>query len=318
MSAITSVEVANVILKQVASVALTRLKANTCMTRLVNRQYEAQLASAGDTITIGIPSEFSVFNLADGNAVNKQNPTMDKTQLVLNQHKYVSFQLTDIASLFTPVDVKNTQLGQAMADLAQDIDQSIISAAYAGFTANTPVGAYGAALTEATILQARKTLVNARTPKGQPKIMVVDSGAYTDLLNISRFTELQTRGMASAPGGSNAFGSDVDGGSGSAIAFGGVGQIHSFHVYEDQMVPITGGNETHNIAFSPDAIIFAQRKLPVASPGTGVVQTFVEEDGMAIRVTLNYNSDILGNQITIDTLYGVGIGRNQFGLEVRT
>lgn len=318
MSAITSVEVANVILKQVASQALTRLKANTCMTRLVNRDYEAKLATAGDTITVGIPSLFQVFNLADGNAVQKQNPTMDKTQIVLNNHKYVSFQITDVAELFTPIDVKTTNLGQAVANLAEAIDQSIISAAYAGFTANAPVGAYNSAGTEATVLAAREALVRAKAPKSSPKHMVVDPGFYTDLLGISRFTELQTRGMAEAAGGSSAFGADVGGGNGSSIAFGGVGKIHGFTVWENQMVPVTNSNETHNIAFTPDAIIFAQRKLPVAPPGMGVIQTFVEEDGMAIRVTMNYNADILGSQITIDTLYGVGIGRNQFGVEVRS
>jgi hypothetical protein len=318
MSAITSVEVAQVILKQVAAQALTRLKANTCMTTLVNRDYEAKLASAGDTITVGIPSLFQVYNLADGNAVQKQNPSMDKTQIVLNQHKYVSFQITDVAELFTPINVKTTNLGQAIANLAEAIDQSIISAAYAGFTANLPVGAYNSAATEATILAAREGLVRAKAPKSSPKFMVVDPGFYTDLLGIARFTEMQTRGQAEAAGGSNAFGMDVGGGNGSAIAFGGVGKIHGFVVFENQMVPVTNSNETHNIAFTPDAIIFAQRKLPVAPPGMGVVQTFVEEDGMAIRLTMNYNADILGSQITIDTLYGVGIGRNQFGMEVRS
>jgi hypothetical protein len=39
---------------------------------------------------------------------------------------------------------------------------------------------------------------------------------------------------------------------------------------------------------------------------------------MALRVTMNYNADILGSQVTLDTLFGVGIGRNQFGVEVRT
>lgn len=316
--AITSVELANVILKQVASTALTRLKANTCMTRLVNRDYEARLAQAGDTVTVGIPSLFQVFNLADGNAVQKQSPTMEKTQIVLNQHKYVSFQITDVAELFTPIDVKQTNLGQAVANLAEAIDQSIIASAYAGFTANAPTGAYNSAATEAVVLATRETLVRAKAPKSSPKYMVVDPGFYTDLLGIARFTELQTRGMEQAPGGSSAFGADVGGGNGSAIAYGGVGRIHGFVVYENQMVPVTNTTETHNIAFTPDAIIFAQRKLPVAPMGMGVIQTFVEEDGMAIRVTMNYNADILGSQITIDTLYGVGIGRNQFGLEVRS
>ena len=318
MSAITSVEVADVILKQIASQALQRLKANTVMTRLVNRQYEPMFANSGDTITIGLPSNFNVLNLPDGTAVTKQNPTTQKTQIVLNNHLHVSFQITDIAEVFTPVNVRTSNMSQALANLAEKIDASIISAAYAGFTSNAPVGAYNSTVTEATVLNARKALTKARVPKNEPKFLVVSTDAYTDLLNNPRFTEYQTRGRFASAGGSNAFGMDGNGADGSAIAMGGVGTIAGFEVYEDQVVPVTNTNETHNIAFSRDAIIFASRRLPIAPPGLGVIQTFVEEDDMAIRVTMNYNPDILGSQITIDTLFGVGIGRNQFGVEVRS
>lgn len=318
MAAITSTEVAQIILKHVASTALQRLKANTVMTGLVNRDYEPTLATAGDTVNVAIPPSFSVNNLVDGNSVSVQNPTIDKTQVVLNNHKYVSFQVTDIAELFTPVDVKATALGQAVANLAEAIDQSIISGAYTGFTFNSPVGAFNTPLTEATVLSARETLVRAKAPKNSKKCLVVDPGAYTDLLNISRFTEWQTRGPVGMNGGSQAFNADGNGAGGEAIAAGGVGTLHGFMVYEDQMVPVTNVNETHNIAFTPDAILFVQRRLPVAPAGMGVVQTFIEEDGMALRLTMNYNANILGAQITLDTLYGIGIGRNQFGVEVRS
>jgi hypothetical protein len=324
MAAITSTETASVFLKLVASNALTRLKANTVMLAndLINRQYEASFASAGDTITVGIPSNFPIGDLNDGDAVTRQNPTYAKTQLVLNEHKYASFAITDPAEIFTPVNVRTSNMSQMIANMAEAIDNSIISAAYAGFTFNAPVGAYGTTLTEATIIQARNALVRARTPKNAPKIMVLESGAYSNLLSIGRFTEALTRGFEQAPGGSNAFGMDVGGANGTAIAYSGVGKIHSFMVFEDQVTPITfdgsGNSQTHNIAFSPDAILFAQRKLPQAPVNLGVMQTFVEEDKMALRVTMNYNADILGSQITVDTLYGTGIGRVQFGLEVRT
>ena len=317
MAPITSVEVAQVVLKHVASQALQRLKANTCMTRLVNRDYEAILASAGDTVNVAIPPNFNVMDLTDGNSVVAQNPTIDKTQVVLNNHKYVSFQVTDIAELFTPIDVKNTSLGQAVANLAEAIDQSVIQAAYAGFTANAPTGAYNTSLTEATILQTRQRLVQAKAPKMAKKLMVVNPSAYTDLLSLPKFTEFQTRGPQQSSGGSSAFGMEGNAG-GQSLAVGGLGTLHGFEIYENQMVPVTNTNETHNIAFTPDAILFVQRMLPVAPAGMGVVQTFVQEDDMALRVTMNYNADILGAQITIDTLYGIGIGRNEFGVEVRS
>jgi hypothetical protein len=314
---ITTTEVQEVILKQIAARALDRIKANTVMTRLVNRNYEPAFASAGDTITIGLPSNFNVINLPDGSSVTKQNPTTQKTTLVLNNHLHVSFQITDMAEIFTPVNVRTSNMGQALANLAESIDASIISAAYAGFTANAPVGAYNTALTEATVLNARKSLVKAKIPKLDEKFLVVHPDSYTDLLKTNRLTEYQTRGRFSAMGGSNAFGQDGDGADGSPIANGALGTIAGFQVFEDQVVPVTNSNEIHNIAFSRDAILFASRKLPSAPPGLGVIQVYVEEDGMAIRVTMNYNGDILGSQITIDTLFGVGIGRNQFGVEVR-
>lgn len=318
MAAITTNEVANIILTQVAAQSLVAVKANTCATRLVNRQYEAQIGTVGETINIAIPPHATIGNLTDGDSVTLQNPTIQKTQLVLNNHKFVSFQVTDVAQLFTPVNVHNTVLSQFIADLAENIDASIISAAYAGFTSNNPVGAYNTAITDATILQARKKLVNSKTPKNQPKCLVVSPSGYGDMLAISRYSEYQTRGPAEAAGGSNAWGPDQGGGNGQVIAWGSLGRINGFEVFENQVVPITNTTETHNIAFAPDAIIFAQRMLPTCMPGTGAVQTFVEEDAMALRVTLNYNSNLLANQITVDTLYGVGIGRNEFGVEVRS
>lgn len=318
MSAITSNETALIIVKHVAARALQRLKANTIMTQLVNRSYEDVLANSGDTVNVPIPPSFAVNNLADGNAVVVQNPNHDRAQIVLNNHKTISFQVTDIARILSTPDVIDMDMGQAIANLAEAIDQSIIQAAYAGFTANTPVGAYGTPLSESTVLIARKTLVDSRVPKQAPKFGVVGTGAYNDLLGIGRFTEYQTRGpSAEQVGGSgSSFVDNLIGGG--AISEGAVGKAHGILWFENQLVPVTGGNQTHNIVFSPDAILFAQRKLPVAPMGMGVIQTFVEEDGMALRVSMNYNADILGAQVTIDTLYGVGIGRNQFGVELRS
>ena len=70
MPAITSANVANAIVKLVAADALPALVGNLVMGNLVNRDYEASLAQAGDTINVPIPPTLTANNLAEGGTVH--------------------------------------------------------------------------------------------------------------------------------------------------------------------------------------------------------------------------------------------------------
>ena len=86
MGIITSTNVANAIVKLVAADALPVLTGNLVMGNLVNRDYEPALANAGDTINVPIPPTMTANNIAEGNGVVPQNPSLGNAAIVLNSH----------------------------------------------------------------------------------------------------------------------------------------------------------------------------------------------------------------------------------------
>ncbi len=90
-----------------------------------------------------------------------------------------------------------------------------------------------------------------------------------------------------------------------------------FDVFMDQKI-VTTGSQNKNLMFQRNAFCLAMRSLPPAPQGAGVIQKVMDEDGMGLRVTLSYNADYLGVQVTIDVLYGVAILRNNHAVVVST
>ena len=78
MPSITSANVANAIVKLVAADALPALVGNLVMGNLVNRDYEPVLAQAGDTVNVPIAPQLVANNIAEGGAVQPQNPSLGK------------------------------------------------------------------------------------------------------------------------------------------------------------------------------------------------------------------------------------------------
>jgi hypothetical protein len=174
----------------------------------------------------------------------------------------------------------------------------------ASFTANTPVGTGGAALTEAAIDTAETELFQSKVPASEPKYLVVDATAYSQLRQIPRFSEFQTAGEAGLR----------------ALVEGSVGKIKDFYVFRSQFVKKTGSGPytTQNIAFTRSALGLVVRRLPQPLPGTGAVAEYAEMGNFGMRVVMSYEPTTLAQQFTVDVLYGVGVLRNAFGVQVRS
>src|SRR2546425_7317225 len=144
-------------------------------------------------------------------------------------------------------DLLRIYMEPAVAAIAQKIETDLL-ALYAGFTANTPVGTAGTAITEATIDAAETALFLAKLPPTEPKFMVVDAATYSAWRQIPRFSEFQTAGDAGLR----------------AIVDGTVGKIKDFFVFRSQFVPKTGSSPvtTHNMAFTRSALGLVIRRLP--------------------------------------------------------
>jgi hypothetical protein len=303
MSIITSANLANAIVKLVAADALPALMANMVMGNLVNRDYEPVLAHAGDTVNVPIPPVLVANNIAEGGTVQPQNPNLGNAQIVLNTHAEATFQIPDVTKALAFPELLKAYMQPAVIAIAQRVEHDLLNL-YSQFTANTPVGAAGTPITEATIDSAETALFSAMVPASMPKYLVVDSNTYSQIRQIPRFSEYYSAGEAGLK----------------ALVEGNVGKMKDFFIFRSQLVPVTGGTtpNNHSLAFTRDAMGLVVRRLPQPLPGTGAVAEYAEMGNFGLRVVMSYQPNTLAQQFTVDVLYGCGVLRNNFAVQVNT
>jgi hypothetical protein len=303
MAAITSANLANAIVKLVAVDALPALMGHLVMGNLVTRDFDATLANAGDTVNVPIPPTMTAYNLLEGGEVQSQNPNLGSAQIVLNTHAEATFVIPDVTKAIAAPDLLRLYMQPAMVALAEKVESDLL-ARYAEFTANPPVGTGGTALTESVIDEAETALFSAKVPATEPKFLVVDSTAYSQLRQIPRFSEFSAAGEAGAK----------------AIAEGALGRIKDFYVYRSHFVKKTGSSPvtTNNLAFARNALGLVIRRLSRPIMGTGAIVEYAELGNFGMRVVMSYEPNTLAQRFTVDILYGTGVLRNNFGVQVRS
>jgi hypothetical protein len=301
MPVITSANIANAIVKLVAVDALPALMGNLVMGNLVNRNYEPSLAQAGDTINIPIPPTLVANNLAEGGIVQTQNPSLLNAQIILNTHAEATFQIPDVTKVLAVPDLLRLYMQPAVIALAERIESDLLALS-SQFTANDPLGGPGVQVTEAMIDAAETALFQAKVPATSPKYLVVDANTYSQLRQIVRFSEYHSVGEAGLR----------------TLIDGSVGKMKDFYIFRSQFVPKTGSGPsvTHNVAFAQNALGLVVRRLPQPLPGTRAIAEYAELGNFGIRVTMSYQPNTLAQQFTVDVLYGVGVLRNSFGVQL--
>ena len=303
MSIITSANLANAIVKLVAADALPALMGNLIMGNLVNRDYEPVLAHAGDTVNVPIPPVLVANNIAEGGTVTPQNPSLGNAQIVLNTHAEATFQIPDVTKALAFPELLKAYMQPAVVAIASRVERDLLNL-YGQFTANTPLGTAGTPITEAVIDSAETSLFTAMVPASANKYLVVDSNSYSAIRQIPRFSEYYSAGEAGLK----------------AIVDGNVVKMKDFFIFRSQFVPVTGtaSPNTHNLAFTRDAIGLVVRRLPQPLPGTGAVAEYAEMGNFGIRVVMSYQPNTLAQQFTVDVLYGCGVLRNNFAVQINS
>ena len=303
MSTITSANLANAIVKLVAADALPALMGNLVMGNLVNRDYEPVLAHAGDTVNVPIPPVLVANNIAEGGTVTTQNPSLGNAQIVLNTHSEATFQIPDVTKALAYPELLKAYMQPAVVAIASKVESDLLKL-YSQFTAITPLGAAATPVTEATIDSAESALFAAMVPASASKYLVVDSSTYSQIRQIPRFSEYYSAGEAGLK----------------ALVEGNVGKIKDFFIFRSQFVPQTGTTtlNNHNLAFTRDAIGLVVRRLPQPLPGTGAVAEYAEMGNFGIRIVMSYQPNTLAQQFTVDVLYGCGVLRNNFAVQVNS
>jgi hypothetical protein len=279
------------------------LMGNLVMGNLVNRDYEPALAQAGDTINVPIPPTLVANNIAEGGTVQTQNPNLGNAQIVLNTHAEATFQVPDVTKILAVPDLLKLYMQPAVVALAEKIESDLLGL-YPQFTTNTAVGTAGTTITEATVDAAETALFSTKVPSSASKYLVVDPATYSALRQIPRFSEYNSVGEAGLR----------------VIVDGAVGKMKDFYIFRSQFIAQTGSAPvtTHNLAFTKDAIGLVVRRLPQPLPGTGAIAEYAELGNFGMRVTMSYQPNTLAQQFTVDVLYGVGVLRNNFAVQVNS
>ena len=207
----------------------------------------------------------------------------------------------DVTKVLAVPDLLKLYMQPAVIALAEKIESDLLALS-SQFTANAPVGTAGTAVTENVVDLAETALFRAKLPASVPKHLIVDADTYSQLRQIARFSEYRTAGEAGLR----------------ALVDGTVGKMKDFYIFRSQFVQKTGSAPatTHNVAFAKDAIGLVVRRLPQPIPGTGAIAEYAELGNFGIRVMMSYQPNTLAQQFTVDVLYGCGILRNNFGVQV--
>ncbi|MDP4109764.1 MAG: P22 phage major capsid protein family protein [Bacillota bacterium] len=261
----------------IAREALLVLENNLVMANLVHRDYSAEFAQVGDTITIRKPATFVSYDFTD--AITVQDTTEGSTTVKLDRHRDVSFAVTSKELSLDIQDFSEQLIQPAMRAQAQAIDQDILNEA-----ANIPASVQAAASPTnlADIAALSKTLDLAKAPLDMRRLVLHPTHKYRYALtdNLSK--------VAYA-------------GNGQTLRNAELGRIYSLDTYMDQNAPdtlasaagtatgytVTGAKGARKVALSSlsgaavtvktgDGFILDGRLYRFTADGTGVSGAMAE------------------------------------------
>ncbi len=269
----------------IAANALGALKANTVLARLVTRDWENEFAVKGQSVQIFKRGALTVNDKTEHAAVTLQQPASDKATITLDKHKEVSFLIEDFGRAIARPDVLAGYTEDAMKVVGEQIDADI-AALYTGATGSIDASGASGPLDASDFVEARRLLNASKYPLGD-RYAVLHEDAESDFLKIEEVIN-----------------SAYSGSLGGAVASSYAGRFAGFDTHLDQKIAVATA-VCKNLFFHKSAFALATRPLPPAPAGSGVIQSILDEDGVGLRVTLSYNADLLGVQVTVDVLYGV-------------
>lgn len=284
----------------IANKTLGYFKSNMGLSRTVTRDFELTDAVYGETIKVGKRGALTANAKALGADVTLQTPSATGTNVTLNNHYEVTFDLEDVVRSKTNEGRMRLMEGYAQdaaAVLLEEIEQAL-AALYSSISAAAIAFDDTSAATKvSSLLQLRKEFVDAKVPLTEERFLYLGSTSAMEILEEERFTS------ASAVGEEAAKAANLD-------AF--VARRFGFTMLENQNVVSTGTSPSaveHNIAYTKGAFVLAQRPIALPSAGLGVNASYVNdsETGIGLRVLHSYNADKLAEQVTLDVLFGTAI-----------
>ncbi|MGE3835253.1 MAG: P22 coat protein - protein 5 domain protein [Acidimicrobiia bacterium] len=227
---------------------LTSLKKNLVAAQpsVVNRNYEGEIAQAGDTVHINSISRPTIGTYTpNSTTITPENLTTAQRTLIIDQSKYFAFEVDDVDARQAAGDMLSAALLEAAYGLRDLADQYVISL-YAGVdaanalgTVAVPVGTATAAY-DSVLVPLKVKLDEANVPT-EGRYVLVPSWFHGRLLLDARFIKVNESGTAEG------------------LRNGMVGRAAGFDILVSNNMPLITGDDYLVLAGHPMAITYAEQ-----------------------------------------------------------
>lgn len=300
----------NVLNNTTNAVFIPTIISNKCLQRLasyfqvaktVSKDSDWTTASQGQTIQVAKTGAVQANNKTAGQNFTKQNPTGTNVDVVLDQHKEVTFTLDDVTKVLENQDTQARYADDGAIAIAEAVENSLL--ALHPSVENTKTWDRTSATTvDNSLLAIRKYFTDQKVPVLEQKYFVCEPRIYNDLLGQQKYTDASWRGQNDA------------------VDEGRMLKVYGILISESQLIPVTGSPVAyHNLAYARNGLVLASR--PLARPdGFGGRFSIVNDAniGISVRTLFWYNADLGAHQLTIDLLYGVAVLDQRRVLEVES
>ncbi|MFD8839853.1 phage major capsid protein [Streptomyces griseofuscus] len=218
---------------------------------IVNRNYEGEITSHGQSVHITTIGDPTIFDYDSGDTINYEDVETAGTDLVIDQAKAFAFKIDDVdkaQALLNPM----AQMAQNAAYGLRDRADAYVASLYTGAASANVVGSTGSPITLGStptdaydkVLVPLRTKLNRANVPSEGRYVVVSPEFSGDLLKDSRFIKVNESG---------------DGGQ--ALRNGMVGRAAGFDILESNNTPNPTGNVQVIQAGYPGAITYAEQIL---------------------------------------------------------
>ncbi len=283
--------------------SLLVLRDNLLMAGLVHRDFEAEVAQAGDTVRTRKPQKLTVqdFSAQSGTTASAgltiENLNAREVTVVLDKHKYTSFIVEDRDAATSIKDLREEFIIPAIDPISQQVDDDVCTeyttgADYTGTDTVSSVAdgtiGLGATIDENDIIEARRTLNVAQCPPNG-RNLVLGTTHESNLLGRTLFHQANTAGTTAA------------------LREGNLGRAFGFETYMSQNIPNASDTDStaQSLAFHKNVLALVTRPLPQVPAGLGASSATRVIDNVGMRVTNSYEHTFKGVVVSFDLLYGV-------------
>lgn len=278
----------------IAANTLGALRSNMALLGLVNRDYNNEVASYGQSVKVVVPGAIAANAKAENTNVTLQAPTATQVTATLNKHYEATFGEEDIATMLQRPDMMSAYAERAAIALLEQMEGDI-AALYSGFSQTIDATS---GLGEDDFREAQRLLNSAKVPLNN-RWAVLHEDAFYEAQGIERIVN---RDYAESLG--------------QMMADRYQGNAFGFNIFLDQNIKIAS-TQAKNLFGQRDAIVLVTRPMRTTTLST-VSQVTMSENGIILRVTRWYDAQGLAEQMTIDVLYGVAELRDNHGVVVST